>query len=65
MSPEQKKTSCFPVDSNQWRRWQNTELYLEHYGLRLDEISEPVRDARAGGAARQHEPARLRALRAT
>ena len=45
MSPEQKKTSCFPVDSNQWRRWQNTELYLEHYGLRLDEISEPLRDA--------------------
>ena len=45
MSPEQRKTSCFPVDSNQWRRWQNTELYLEHYGLRLDEISEPLRDA--------------------
>ena len=45
MSPEQRKTSCFPVDSNQWRRWQNTELYLEHYGLRFDEISEPVRDA--------------------
>ena len=45
MSPEQKKTSCFPVGSDQWRRWQNTELYLEHYGLRLEEISEPLRDA--------------------
>src|SRR4029079_7729317 len=45
MSPEQKKTSCFAVDSNQWRRWQNTELYLEHYGFRLDEIDEPVRYA--------------------
>ena len=45
MSPEQRKASCFPVDSNQWRRWQNTELYVEHYGLRLDEISEPLRDA--------------------
>jgi hypothetical protein len=44
MSPEQKKTSCFPVDSNQWRRWQNTELYLEHYGLRLEEIGARVRD---------------------
>jgi hypothetical protein len=28
-----------------WRHWQNTELYVEHYGLRLDEISEPLRDA--------------------
>jgi hypothetical protein len=45
MSSEQRETSCFAVDSNQWRRWQNTELYLEHYGLRLDEISEPLRDA--------------------
>ena len=45
MSPEQKKASCFPAGSNQWRRWQNTELYLEHYGLRLDEIGEPLRDA--------------------
>ena len=45
MSPEQRKASCFPVGSNQWRHWQNTELYVEHYGLRLDEVSEPLRDA--------------------
>src|SRR5258708_10711676 len=45
MSPEQKKASCFPVGSNQWRHWQNTELYVEHYGLRLDEVGEPLRDA--------------------
>jgi hypothetical protein len=45
MSPEQKKSSCFPAGSNMWRHWQNTELYVEHYGLRLDEISEPLRDA--------------------
>lgn len=45
MSSEQKKASCFPVGSQQWRHWQNTELYVEHYGLRLDEVSEPVRDA--------------------
>jgi hypothetical protein len=45
MSPEQRKTSCFPVDSNQWRHWQNTELYVEDYGLRLDEVGEPLREA--------------------
>ncbi len=45
MSAEQKKASMFPVDSNQWRRWQNTELYLEDYGLRLDEVAQPMRDA--------------------
>ena len=45
MSPEQRKSSCFPAGSNMWRHWQNTELYVEHYGLRLDEISEPLRDA--------------------
>ena len=44
MSDEQKKSSCFPIDSPQWRHWQNTELYVEHYGLRLDEVSETLRD---------------------
>ena len=41
MSPEQRKTSCFPVGSDQWRRWQNTELYRR--ALR----AAPRRDRRA------------------
>lgn len=45
MSPEQRKTSCFPVDSPQWRHWQNTELYLEDYGLRLDEVTPQLQEA--------------------
>ena len=45
LSPEQKKSCCFPVDSNQWRHWQNTELYVENYGLRLDEVPQSLRDA--------------------
>ena len=45
MSPEQKKASWFAVDSPQWRHWQNTELYVERYGLRLDEVAQPLRDA--------------------
>lgn len=35
----------FPVDSAMWRRWQNTELYVEHHGLRLEDTSVAVRDA--------------------
>jgi hypothetical protein len=45
LSPEQKKASDFPIDSKQWRHWQNTELYVEDYGLRLDEIGEEPREA--------------------
>lgn len=45
MSPEQRKASCFPVDSKEWRHWQNTELYVEQHGLRLDEVGEPLREA--------------------
>jgi len=35
----------FPVDSDTWWQWQNTELYVENYGLRLDEVPEGVREA--------------------
>jgi hypothetical protein len=45
LSPEQRAAMSFPADSQQWRRWQNTELYIEHYGLRLEEVSDSVRDA--------------------
>ncbi len=45
LTAEQRAASCFPVDSDAWRRWQNTEMYLEDYGLRLEEISEAQRDA--------------------
>ena len=38
LSPEQRRAMGFPVDSNLWRHWQNTELYVEHHGLRLDEV---------------------------
>jgi hypothetical protein len=44
MSAGQKRTSCFPVDTGPWTGWQNTEMYLEHHGLRLEEIGAPLRD---------------------
>ena len=34
-----------PVDSSLWRDWQNTELYVESYGLRLDEVTDSVRES--------------------
>jgi hypothetical protein len=63
MSPEQRKASSFPVDSPQWRHWQNTELYVENYGLRLDEVGQPMRDAvmavlRASMSSRGYELSR-------
>jgi hypothetical protein len=45
LSTPQKQAMCFPIGSQQWRTWQNTELYVEEYGLRLDEVAQPLRDA--------------------
>jgi hypothetical protein len=45
LSPAQKAASVFPVESEQWRNWQNTELFVETHGLRLDEVTQQVRDA--------------------
>lgn len=46
--PEQRAAMSFPIDSDVWRQWQNTELYVEHYGLRLDEVTDSVREAVMG-----------------
>jgi hypothetical protein len=45
LSPGQRGAMSFPVDSQLWRHWQNTELYVEHHGLRLDEVDAPIREA--------------------
>ncbi len=45
LDPGQREAMRFPVDSQMWRHWQNTELYVENYGLRLDEITEEQRKA--------------------
>src|SRR5262249_37608611 len=63
LSPAQHAHTCFPVDSEQWRRWQNTELYVEDYGLRLDEVAENIQAAameilRASLSAKGYETSR-------
>ena len=45
LSAEQMEAMRFPADSPIWRDWQNTELYVETHGLRLDEYPMPVRQA--------------------
>jgi hypothetical protein len=63
LSPSQRAAMQFPVGSEVWRAWQNTELYVENYGLRLDEVADEVREAvmavlRASLSARGYETSR-------
>jgi hypothetical protein len=63
LSPAERAAMTFLVDSERWRHWQNTELYVEHHGLRLDEVSGAVRQAvmavlRASLSARGYEISR-------
>ena len=45
LNPAQRAATSFPVDSQFWRHWQNTELYVEHHGLRLDEVDTAIQAA--------------------
>ena len=63
VSPAQRAAMCCPVDSDLWRAWQNTELHVETYGLRLDDTADAVREAvmnvlRASLSAKGYETAR-------
>jgi len=45
VAPELSAAMRFAVDAREWRRWNNTEMYIYHYGLRLEELSVEVREA--------------------
>ena len=45
LSDEQRGAACLAIDSRQWRNWQNTEIYVDRHGLRLEEIAPPLREA--------------------
>lgn len=47
-SATQRKTLCHPLDARQWRAWMNPEVYLNRFGLRLDEVAPTVREAVLG-----------------
>jgi hypothetical protein len=60
LAPEQRLAASFPIDAQEWRRWQNTEMYVETGGLRLEELDDTVKDAaldlmRASLSARGYE----------
>ena len=59
LSPAQRSAMCLPVNSDLWRHWQNTELYLEDYGCGSMRWRTPMRDGGHGGVARQPERQRL------
>ncbi len=44
-SAEERAALCYAVDAREWRRWNNTEIYFYRIGLRLEEVSTPVREA--------------------
>ena len=47
-SAEERAKLCFAIDAPQWRMWSNPELYFDRFGLRLDELGTPLRDAILG-----------------
>ncbi|MGE3075462.1 MAG: DUF3500 domain-containing protein [Dehalococcoidia bacterium] len=47
-SEEERSKVFFPIDAVNWRMWSNPELYVNRYGLRLDELSPAVQNAILG-----------------
>ncbi len=43
LHPQQRKQACHAVGSHFWRKWQNTEIFHERHGLRLEELSGELR----------------------
>ena len=62
-TPEQRAALMLPVDAREWRSWNNTEMYVYKYGLRLEEVAVTLREAilavvRASLSARGFEKTR-------
>ncbi len=45
LSPEQRETTCLPIESRERELWQNSIARYERFGLRLDEIPEKLQAA--------------------
>lgn len=48
LSASQIAAMQFAIDSEKWRTWQNTEIFAEDYGLRLEEAGMVQREAAMG-----------------
>ena len=63
VSVQEKQKLCHPVDAREWRGWMNPEVYINRFGLRLEEADAGVREAilgvvRASMSAQGFEKAR-------
>ncbi|KAH1793618.1 hypothetical protein KXX35_003037 [Aspergillus fumigatus] len=45
LDDKQRQSLSYHIDSPEWRTWSNPEFLLSHKGLRLDEVTPPIRDA--------------------
>ncbi len=45
LSPEERLRVSLPLDAREWRRWNNTEMYIYRYGLRLEELAQGSRES--------------------
>lgn len=44
LESEELKQAQRPIDSDLWQRWQNTEIYIEKHGLRLEFLTSAKRE---------------------
>ena len=42
---EQRRLVSLPLHAREWRRWNNTEMYIYRYGLRLEELDLAARES--------------------
>jgi Protein of unknown function (DUF3500) len=42
LTPEQRSKLLYPINAREWRAWSNPEMLLRPFGLRLEEVSEPI-----------------------
>jgi hypothetical protein len=45
LTPEQRSSASFAIDSTQWRAWHNMHIFLLRHGLLLDSLGERQREA--------------------
>lgn len=47
-SESQRQVLCHSIDAREWRGWMNPEVYMNQFGLRLEELDNNLREAILG-----------------
>lgn len=63
VTPQQRERLTHPLDSRVWRAWFNPELYINQFGLRLEELDAILRERVLELAAASLSPAGYRRVR--